>query len=132
MRLMQLFTGAINSADYCRYETDSLHEKMNFVNFMVAGNDNCMALFSAWSLLNFSAYFVQGLKGLKEVVDDKVNRKSESQSEPTPDDHHFTNEGFDTVRGLVRGVLFQMMKPYVLVNIARTSFGCFIFFVFRE
>jgi len=120
MRVMQLFTGAIN-VDLPRYESENLSEKMNFVDFMVIGNDNCMALTSAWALLNFAAYVLQGL----ESHDGEGSSVSSSSKD-------FSKEGLKCLRMLVKSVLFQMLKSYLLVNIVQTLFGVFSFFVFRE
>lgn len=104
MRIMQLFTGAVNE-DNVRYEGQPLSEKCTFVEFMVTGNDNAMAFYSAWALLNFGAYVMQGLRH-----GDRGNARNE----------------------MLQDILFQMVKLYILVNAVQVLFGVFLFFLFRE
>lgn len=128
LRIVQLLTGEINYANP-RYEGDSLQEKITFCDYMVIGNDNCMALFSAWALLNFGAYLLQGLR----VIDDSGAPTDHSESlHNTYSVGHFSSLGFVTVRKLVKSVLFQMLKYYILVNVVQFGYGLFTFFLFRE
>merc|ERR1712224_433161 len=107
---MQLFTGEINYAN-SHFYNQPFDEKKTFCEYMVNGNDNCMALFSAWALLNFAAYLLQGLR---------------------EEDAHADHEGFRLTSELIKSVLFQMLKCYVLVSVVQDVFGLSTFFLFRE
>lgn len=94
MRILQLITGEINYANL-KHEASSLPEKMEFCIFMVSGNSNCMALFSAWTLLKFVAYLLQGLQTV-------------------------AGEEFENTQLILKTNLFQMLKIYILATVVQS------------